>query len=573
MELNKFAQLPVVHNGRVKPIDTIARNSLLFFLEKQSFTYEGDRYYPTSWILTLFTQPQQADLFPVFRVDHPGLQEMLFLDDKTTSFSELQPHMEKLLYFSNQFSPIPKENRTAFQSEVIELVNKLSRYNQLKYTFFGFEAESYEQVVTTFRSLKHVAEQIKNETAVSEISDDEAKLIMLFKAFHNVQETHLFLPIPLHHDDWVSFGERLLMELSPNFTESDMATLYAMIFDGFKNKNVELFNGAASELLTLHKNGEANNAISQTRLEVFFNVLSPFYKASLLYGISLFVLILFFFRHHPLIYKTSYYLMNAAFLIHTFGLVSRMLIQGRPPVTNLYSSAIFVGWVAILLCIFLERLYKNNVGIFSSALIGMSTLIVAHNLSLSGDTLEMMQAVLDSNFWLATHVITITMGYSAAFVAGTIGIIYIMKGLFTRSMTPDKKREYGNMMIYTVYFALFFSFVGTVLGGIWADQSWGRFWGWDPKENGALLIVLWMAIIVHARLAGFRLERLMTLAVVGNIITSFSWFGVNLLGVGLHSYGFMEKGFMWLLFFILSQSIFVILGLLPQRYWNTEQGK
>ena len=112
-------------------------------------------------------------------------------------------------------------------------------------------------------------------------------------------------------------------------------------------------------------------------------------------------------------------------------------------------------------------------------------------------------------------------------------------------------------MVYgIVCFATLFSFVGTVLGGIWADQSWGRFWGWDPKENGALLIVLWNAIILHARWGGLARDRgIMNLAVFGNIVTSFSWFGVNMLGIGLHSYGFMDAAFKWLMLFMASQLV------------------
>ena len=93
-------------------------------------------------------------------------------------------------------------------------------------------------------------------------------------------------------------------------------------------------------------------------------------------------------------------------------------------------------------------------------------------------------------------------------------------------------------MVYgIVCFATLFSFVGTVLGGIWADQSWGRFWGWDPKENGALIIVLWNALILHARWGGLVRQRgLICLAIFGNIVTSWSWFGTNMLGIGLHSY-------------------------------------
>ena len=151
--------------------------------------------------------------------------------------------------------------------------------------------------------------------------------------------------------------------------------------------------------------------------------------------------------------------------------------------------------------------------------------------------------MLDTNIWLATHVVAITTGYSAMFLAGMLAIIYIVRGVFTRSLERQTADSLSRMTYGVVCFATLFSFVGTVLGGIWADQSWGRFWGWDPKENGALLIVLWCAIILHARWGGYIEQRgLMVMAIFGNIVTSFSWFGVNMLGVGLHSYGFMQKG-------------------------------
>jgi ABC-type transport system involved in cytochrome c biogenesis permease subunit len=126
-------------------------------------------------------------------------------------------------------------------------------------------------------------------------------------------------------------------------------------------------------------------------------------------------------------------------------------------------------------------------------------------------------------------------------------------------------------MIYGIIcFATLFSFVGTVLGGIWADQSWGRFWGWDPKENGALIIVLWNALILHARWGGLvRDGGLANLAIVGNIVTAWSWFGVNMLGIGLHSYGFTSAAFMWLVAFGSSQLLLIGLGLLPRQYWRS----
>jgi ABC-type transport system involved in cytochrome c biogenesis permease subunit len=259
-----------------------------------------------------------------------------------------------------------------------------------------------------------------------------------------------------------------------------------------------------------------------------------------------------------------------AFVVHTSGLLFRMILQGRPPVTNLYSSAVFIGWGAVILGLILERFYKDGIGLAVASAMGFLSLIIAHNLSLDGDTMVMMEAVLDTNFWLATHVVVVTLGYASTFVAGFLAIVYLTRGLFTATLSEATGKALTRMIYGIICFATLFSFVGTVLGGIWADQSWGRFWGWDPKENGALIIVLWNALILHARWGGMVRERgLVNMAIVGNIVTAWSWFGVNMLEIGLHSYGFMASAFIWLMIFVGSQIALVALGSLPRHYWRS----
>ena len=142
--------------------------------------------------------------------------------------------------------------------------------------------------------------------------------------------------------------------------------------------------------------------------------------------------------------------------------------------------------------------------------------------------------------------------------------------MFTRSLDKATADSLAKMVYGIVCFATLFSFVGTVLGGIWADQSWGRFWGWDPKENGALIIVIWNAIILHARWGGMVKQRgLMCLAVGGNIVVGWSWFGVNMLGVGLHSYGFTDAAFWSLTAFVISQLVVIALANLPLSKWRS----
>jgi ABC-type transport system involved in cytochrome c biogenesis permease subunit len=156
------------------------------------------------------------------------------------------------------------------------------------------------------------------------------------------------------------------------------------------------------------------------------------------------------------------------------------------------------------------------------------------------DTMPSLVAVLDTNYWLAIHVTAITAGYSAGMLAALMGSAYLLAKLvgFRRG---DRAffSGLGRMVYGILCFAVIFSTLGTILGGVWANDSWGRFWGWDPKENGALLIVISQLAILHGRMGGFLREHGVCMAAAfGGTVIAFSWFGVNLLGVGLHSYGF-----------------------------------
>src|SRR4029077_18418697 len=373
-------------------------------------------------------------------------------------------------------------------------------------------------------------------------------------------------------DRWWHMSDALLGAVASGKVEYP-ATVYGDLISAYLTGDATAFNRIIQQY-NQYLAGTIPGEWSRPRLEFFFNQAQPFLQAMLLYGI-IFILALFSWLKWPkTLGKTAVILLIFAFLLHTVGLLVRMYLQGRPPVTNLYSSALFVGWGSVLLCLFLECFYKNGIGSVCASTIGFVTLLIAHNLQLDGDTLEMLRAVLDTNVWLATHVVAVTLGYSSVALAGFLGIIYILRGLFTTSFDETTARSLGRMIYGVTCFATLFSFVGTILGGIWADQSWGRFWGWDPKENGALLIVLWNAIILHARWGGFIRERgLAVMSVFGNIVVSLSWFGVNMLGVGLHSYGFMDQAFGTLMMFIAIQLVIMALGMLPLKYWRGIQAR
>jgi ABC-type transport system involved in cytochrome c biogenesis permease subunit len=268
--------------------------------------------------------------------------------------------------------------------------------------------------------------------------------------------------------------------------------------------------------------------------------------------------------------------------IHVGGIVARVVISGRPPVTNLYSSFVFVAALAVVILLVVEIMVRMGIGNLMASLCGFLALMWAWTLSIeSGDTYTVLVAVLDTQFWLSTHVISVSIGYGATLAAGMLGLVLLLGSLFTPIFDSRMRKTFGKIIYGVICFALLFSFFGTVLGGLWADDSWGRFWGWDPKENGALMIVLWNAVSLHARWAGIVRERgLAALAVFGNIVTLWSWEGVNQLGVGLHAYSGMTSGasagsiwmepMFYLKAFVLLNLFACVVMMIPTKYWFSD---
>ena len=438
--------------------------------------------------------------------------------------------------------------------------------------------------------------------------------------FRGMAQSGYLLNVPplnpeVARDEWHSAGRSVVDSVGGDDFHPAV-TFFAKMATAYRHHKADEFNQAVAgyqEWLA----PQFAKELKKGRAEFYYNDVKAFLHAMIIYlfafVLAVGALLIFALVPNPSesLRRSAFYLIALAFVVHTFGLVFRMVLEGRPPVTNLYSSAIFIGWGAVVLGLVLERIYRIGIGNVVASLAGFVTLVIAHNLAVGGDTMEMLRAVLDTNFWLSTHVVAVTLGYASTFVAGLLAILYIALGLFTPILSQKLtqrsaaaisavtglagglhagiktavklssevgKLEVGKALAKMVYgivcFATLFSFTGTVLGGIWADQSWGRFWGWDPKENGALIIVLWNAVILHARWGGLVRDRgLMTMAVFGNVVTSFSWFGVNMLGIGLHSYGFMDAAFKWLMAFVGSQILIIALGLLPLHLWASFRGR
>ena len=493
-------------------------------------------------------------------------------DRKYFSFAELTPFLKQIDEQGGQSEKLESVQRSAYQNAILNLRNALVLYQHLKNSVQPEDAQNFAGELEGFEtSIPGAAKAARQRETGQNFDkpklDDVAELI---QRYEKLSEMAYILAVPsvALNGEWRSIGDSLLHSVGTGEIHPIVKD-YALIGDAYRAGDRVAFNRHV-DLLADWIAKEQPTVAKRTSFEFLFNYVDPFTHSMVLYVLAFLLACGSWLGWNRVLNRSAFYLLLLALAVHTFGLVSRMYLQERPPVTNLYSSAIFIGWGAVIVSLILERIFRDGIGAACAGAIGFITLIIAHHLAGSGDTLEMLQAVLDTNIWLATHVVAITTGYSAMFLAGMLAIIYVIRGVFTRSLKKETADSLARMTYGVVCFATLFSFVGTVLGGIWADQSWGRFWGWDPKENGAVLIVLWCAIILHARWGGFIRQRgLMVMAIFGNVVTSFSWFGVNMLGVGLHSYGFMQKAFPWLVGFMLSQLALMAIAAMPLERWRS----
>ena len=543
--VDRFGELAVQYQGRIKPLDSLARNSLRIVSDRYSYKdAAGDEQPAMRWFLDILARPDRGFSHRTIRIENDRVIELMGLqrrDGLRYAIDELRPNLQALSKEARRAASKDDATLDTFDRKVLELQRKLGLIEMLIQAFTPPRIRH-----------EHVKEDV--QLAAQKIGELKQRNAPRLIAAATASE-----PWSLYPEAWI---KRTMLETGP----SSVIT-YSRAFHAYSQGDEPAFAEHTAAL--------AGSANDRTRFEAHFNRFQPYSKSAALYLLAFIVSALAWLipsgRIAASLRRSASAVIAITFIVHTLALVARMYIHGRPMVTNLYSSAIFIGWAGVLMGLILERMNKTGVGNGVAAVSGYVTLIIAHNLAGDGDTLAVMQAVLDTNFWLATHVTCITLGYATTFVAGLLGIIYVLAGL----LTPWLRRhgETVQRMIYGVIcFAILFSFVGTVLGGLWADDSWGRFWGWDPKENGALLVVLWNALVLHARWAKIAKARgVALLAIAGNIIVAWSWFGVNELGIGLHSYGFTEGVLHKLGIFIASQLAIIAIGAIPLTMWRSRR--
>jgi len=502
--------LPVQDGGRIKPYDSFAREMLEIVYGKTK--YEGRE--ATEIVLTWILSPQAWHDKKIFEVRNHQVLEALKLPKDQRWFSGEE------LFGNEKFTLLRQELQAKREAQ-----EKLNPYFQalqrLENQFVVF------QEVAAGRMLKVMPP--KEGEAWIAVADLEGpaqeKFMEMTKAFIN------------------NIGA---MAQGQN-TEATAAEL---------DKAVAAFEDVA----------RANNPAlydhdTKVKAEVHYNSFHPFRWAYVFYFLAFITLLLVWTLSKESLMKAAWVFLVAGFALHSYGFGLRMYIMERPPVSNMYETVVWVAWGTVLFAAILEIIYKFRLILVAGTLVAAFGLVIADFAPAVLDpSLQPLEPVLRSNYWLTIHVMTITISYAAFFLAfglGDIGLIYYLRG---EEKHHDKIKAIVTGIYRAMQIGVAFLAPGIILGGVWADYSWGRFWGWDPKETWALIALLGYLAVLHARYAGMLKHfGMVVTAVITFSLVIMAWYGVNfVLGAGLHSYGFGAGGVEYVSAFVVAHLLFVV---------------
>ncbi|MBC8256710.1 MAG: cytochrome c biogenesis protein CcsA [Candidatus Marinimicrobia bacterium] len=566
--------IPIHENGRIKPLDTFVRNQLLLIYGKRSIKpkalpddVNSNGLSAIDWFFDIALNPDDGDKYRVFNINNPEVVASLGLNwdpshlyNRAEVLSGLKNHFD---YISN-IHGLPEEELSQFDSQLLKVYRNVSQYQALSYSLSCLlpsiqihdktiaqslsvnpgDKLSYYQIMRKANQLSPLMERLLNQDK-EEWSESDFELQHIMGILNEINQdkfARILKIIPPESgnqdEEWQSPWELMESRMIGLNQEKLLITLESFLRSRI-DKNTDKSNSFLAKyenLLSNPFNGLFN--VTNIKLETWTNKANLFYKSIALYILAFLLLVISWMSKPILLRRISFACLLGGLAFHSYGILLRIIIMSRPPVSTLYESIIFVSLIGVICASLLEYSRKDGMGIFMGTIVGAALHFVGLGYANDGDTLGMLVAVLNSNFWLATHVTTITIGYGTSLFAGVLGHVYLLQAIRTPFDKKYLKTVNSNVFGATL-FALFFTLFGTILGGIWADQSWGRFWGWDPKENGALLIVMWQIMMLHLRITGLVKPMGFALGMIlNNILVILAWFGVNLLGVGLHSYGF-----------------------------------
>lgn len=591
---NELEEFPVLFKGRFRPVEAYAKlwfydlyhSSTIKSNALKEFKTPSSSPLPFLWELNFLGSSSYQDI-PLFWIQSGELKKWLGLTPTQDRFSygELRGSFNFLQIHHELKKELEKKDKK-FVEEWSSLNHSLKEFEQLKGIFSPSE--------NAYRNrLKELQESGVFPKEIGKILEREFPLA---QRLGNAGSLFKSLPSRYQEGDWFSLNalkvhlyqpsSQSLQEIG-NFTSySDedfynIRATYLRLHQAYLSSNQEEILSTQQQLAfalshayksiagnivhEAHEKKMVYPSTTQLKIESLYVHYPWIPLLILLYGIGAALLFVGHQKNFPRIQFISKAVIFFAVVCHSSLLVMRSYILGRPPVSNMFETVIYVPWIGACAALLFPAFRKHSLVLLAACICSIVLLILLQMTDLN-QSLDQVQAVLDSQFWLFIHVLLVVGSYGMFILGGMIGHFYLILFLIHRKETETMK-QLASMILQSMYAGTTLLISGTILGGIWAAESWGRFWDWDPKESWAFISSCYYLIWIHA----YRFHRISSFglavgAVSGLFAITFTWYGVNyILGTGLHSYGFGSGGEHYYYAYLIAESLFLAIVLVAMR--------
>lgn len=302
-------------------------------------------------------------------------------------------------------------------------------------------------------------------------------------------------------------------------------------------------------------------------LELFYDRHNPWRMTEYLYGLAIVLFALSRLVLPKPLVILALIATAAGVAEHILGISLRVAILGRAPVSNTFEALLWMGLVGIAVGLGAQLLNRKGYYLFGGVCAALMSVLFAAMVPLT-DRTNSLPAVLRSNYWLIVHVLTIVASYGVLAVGAVLGHVYLFKEVIlgrkgsAAALTGNVSHPLIAQTYRTIQIGLLLLTAGTILGGVWAADSWGRFWGWDPKETWALISIVVYFAVLHARYVRWLRDfGLAASAILGFVVIVWTFYGVNyVMATGLHSYGFGSGGEVWVGLWAAAEIVFLVVA-------------
>lgn len=594
-----FGRIPVLHDGRAQPLDSVARNALRKLHGKELVKANGATRSAIEWMCGAFANPDHAKNENIFKVSNRDLKALLWRESASmaspptiletirslvlgpdsrplfVSFNDLYLIIDEIRAHARAALKYSPQKRSQFEHEVIRLSQNYSTFQSIVSTFPSQPDTTLQNTLDRILALSSLGmeslKQREERKPFDQAVYDEFSRIGFSLQMADQRAFFKALPVASGSElQWITMGEALQNALRTGKVDTE-ASLYIEVINAYHIQNSQAFNNSISKLLSQIRQSSPRY-VSRSMFESINNQIDPYFLSALGYALAFIPALISWMRKNRGFRQAALAICYLAFLVHSYGIVSSVFLFGKNFFSATQANSMFLSWISVFISLLLILKFRSAIGVAATILVGLAILALGHYeqtymLYSHKETIIASAQAFDA----LSYSIASNTSIAANFVTGSLAAVLILFGLFTNTLNTQSRVRFTEMVYFSLWIATIASFATLAVHSLISNFRYGYLWQWKPSETSTLLCLMWnIIILICKRNALIKTRGLMALVTFCSGFAAWSWLGIRMLDIPQRSQDLPAEGLRFLLIFVILHLAIMLLGLIPRKTTTEE---